>query len=79
VNPVRNSSRASNAAGIILGLNPGTEQWGIISNGVKASLSNLHHFQSLKKFLLFTGEKKSIILKNKFNRRRESFYDPGVQ
>jgi len=35
VNPVRNSSRASNPAGIILGPKPATEQRGIISNGVK--------------------------------------------
>ncbi len=35
VNPVRNSSRISNPAGIILGPNPSAEQRGIISNGVK--------------------------------------------
>jgi large subunit ribosomal protein L30 len=39
VNPVRNSSEASNPAGIILEANPATgetaEQRGIISNGVK--------------------------------------------
>jgi hypothetical protein len=35
VNPVRNSSRALNPAGIILGLNPFAQQRGIISNGVK--------------------------------------------
>ena len=35
MNPVRNSSRVSNPAGIILGPNPAAEQRGIISNGVK--------------------------------------------
>jgi hypothetical protein len=35
VNPVRNSSRALNPAGIIIKSNPVAEQQGIISNGVK--------------------------------------------
>jgi hypothetical protein len=34
MNPVRNSSEASNPAGIILGPNPAAKQRGIISNGV---------------------------------------------
>jgi hypothetical protein len=38
MNPVRNSWRASNPAGIILGPNPTAEQRGIISNGVKVLL-----------------------------------------
>jgi hypothetical protein len=34
MNPVRNSSGASNPARMIMGTNPAGEQWGIISNGV---------------------------------------------
>ena len=68
MNPVRNSSRASNAAGIILGPNPAvggiTEQRGIISNGVNASLSHLHTFPFLKKiFVVHGGEGKYNIEK----------------
>jgi intracellular sulfur oxidation DsrE/DsrF family protein len=37
VNPVRNSSGAINPAGFILKPNPGAEQRGIFSNGVKVN------------------------------------------
>ena len=54
VNPVRNSSGASNPAGIVLKSNPAAEQRGIISNGVK----NLNRLKML--YLLTFADIKAV-------------------
>jgi hypothetical protein len=48
VNPVRNSSRALNPAGIIVKSNPVTEQRGVISNGVKKFIPYYYISETMK-------------------------------
>jgi len=52
VNPVRNSSRALNPAGIILKSNPAAEQRDIISNGVNSELRNRHSVFGMADFFM---------------------------
>jgi hypothetical protein len=58
VNPVRNSSGASNTAGIILGPNSAAEQRGIISNGVK----RLETYGMIVLFFAYVGVHFTILL-----------------